>query len=112
MTNIKLIYMTTGSVEEARTIGKALVESRLAACINIMDNMNSLYWWEGEVQDDKEVVMIAKTIARHVPELIEKVKSLHSYDCPCIVTLPVDYGNNDFLNWIERETTEAVNSKQ
>ena len=101
--NINFIYMTVGSKDEARKIGKELVTSKLAACVNILDNMNSFYMWEGEIQDDKEVVMIAKTTENRVPELVEKVKSLHSYDCPCIVSLPVMSGNQPFLDWIAEE---------
>ena len=101
--NINFIYMTVGSKEEARKIGKELVTSRLAACVNILDNMNSFYMWEGEIQDDNEVVMIAKTTENRVPELVEKVKSLHSYDCPCIVSIPVSGGNLAFLEWIAEE---------
>ena len=97
---INFVYMTTGSRDEARKIGKELVISKLAACVNILDNMNSFYRWEGEVQDDTEVVMIAKTTEARMPQLIEKVKSLHSYDCPCIVSIPVAGGNPAFLDWI------------
>jgi len=104
MMKTNLIYMTAGSMEEARAIGKELVSSRVAACVNIIDGMTSLYWWEGEIQDDREVTMIAKTKESLVPELIEKVKSMHSYDCPCIVSLPILNGNKPFLEWIEGET--------
>ena len=100
---INLIYITAGSTDEARTIGKELVQSRLAACINIIENMNSLYLWEGEIQDDREVIMIAKTTGERAAALIEKVKSLHSYSCPCIVCLPVSNGNRAFLDWIADE---------
>jgi periplasmic divalent cation tolerance protein len=100
---VNFIYMTAGSREEARKIGKELVISRLAACVNILDNMNSLYMWQGKVQDDSEIVMIAKTTEDHVPQLVEKVKSLHSYECPCIVSIPVSGGNQDFLDWIMDE---------
>ena len=79
---INFIYMTAGSKEEARKIGSELVISKLAACVNILENMDSIYMWQGKVQDDREVVMIAKTTEACVPELVEKVKSLHSYDCP------------------------------
>ena len=103
--DINLVYTTAGSTEEAKAIGKELVRSRLAACINIIENMNSLYMWEGEIQDDREVIMIAKTTKERVPELIEKVKSLHSYSCPCILSLPVLDGNNAFLEWIAEEVT-------
>ena len=100
---INFIYMTVGNKEEARKIGKELVTTRLAACVNILDNMNSFYRWEGKIQDDTEVVMIAKTTEEQVPELIKKVKSLHSYDCPCIVSLPVAGGHQPFLEWIAGE---------
>jgi len=99
-----LIYITTGSLDEARTIGKELVSTRLAACANIIDNINSIYWWDGEIQDDREVILLAKTKQSLVPELIEKVKSLHSYECPCIVSLPIVDGNKPFLDWIFDET--------
>jgi periplasmic divalent cation tolerance protein len=81
---INFIYMTAGNKAEAQKIGKALVESRLAACVNILDNMHSIYRWEEKIQQDSEVVLIAKTTDRRVSQLIDKVKSLHSYDCPCI----------------------------
>ncbi|MBW1780569.1 MAG: divalent-cation tolerance protein CutA [Deltaproteobacteria bacterium] len=99
-----LIYMTAGSMDEARAIGRELVVSRLAACANIIDNMSSLYWWDGEIQDDREVIIIAKTRESLVSELIEKVKSMHSYECPCIVSLPITDGNQAFLEWIGTET--------
>jgi len=100
---VNFIYMTAGSKDEARKIGKELVAAGLAACVNILDNMNSVYMWQGEIQDDSEVVMIAKTIAERMPALIEKVKALHSYDCPCIVAIPVSGGNQAFLDWIAAE---------
>ena len=102
--NVNLVYMTAGNMEEARKIGKEIVSQRLAACVNIIDNMNSFYWWEGELQDDKEVIIIAKTREELVPELTQKVKSLHSYDCPCVVSIPLIDGNPDFLKWIADET--------
>ena len=97
---IVFVYMTAGGTEEARKIGKILLKSKLAACVNIISNMNSIYIWKGEIQDDEEAVLIAKTTASLVPALVEKVKSIHSYDCPCIVSLPVVSGNKAFLNWV------------
>ena len=102
--SVNLIYVTAGSVEEARTIGNKLVSDRLAACVNIIDNVSSMYWWEGEIQDDKEVILIAKTKESLVPELVEKVRSMHSYSCPCIVSLPILNGNRAFLDWVVEET--------
>ena len=101
---VVFIYVTTGSMEEARTIGNKLVSDRLAACVNIIDNVSSMYWWEGEIQDDKEVILIAKTKESLVPELVEKVRSIHSYSCPCIVSLPILDGNRAFLDWVVEET--------
>ena len=98
---INFINITTGSKTEAQKIGKALVESRLAACVNIIDRMQSIYRWEGKIQEDSEVILIAKTTDTLVSQLIDKVKSLHSYDCPCIVSLPVLDGYPPFLNWIQ-----------
>ena len=105
---INWVYMTAGSKEEARSIGRELVESRLAACVNIIDPMNSIYTWEGKIQEDTEVILIAKTRRALVQELTEKVKDLHSYDCPCIVSLPVSGGNQAFLDWI----AESVKQRQ
>jgi len=102
--NISLAYITTKNSTEAKKIGKALVESRLAACANILDPMNSIYWWEGKVQENSETVLIVKTKASLTDQLIEKVKELHSYDCPCIVIIPIEKGNKDFLDWINKET--------
>jgi periplasmic divalent cation tolerance protein len=101
--SVNFIYMTASSKAEAQKIGKALVDSRLAACVNILDNMQSIYRWEEKIQEDSEVVLIAKTTETLVPRLIDKVKSLHSYDCPCIVSLPVLGGYPPFLDWIKTE---------
>ena len=99
-----IIYITAGSMDEAKVIGRELVSTRLAACVNIIDGITSLYWWEGEIQEDREVTIIAKTKESLVPELIETVKSIHSYDCPCVVSLPIEDGNKPFLDWIKEET--------
>lgn len=99
-----LVYITASGPEEARRIGRALVAARLAACANVYSAISSIYWWEGEVQEDTEAVLIAKTRKELVPALSNKVRDLHSYDCPCVVALPLVDGNPDFLDWIETET--------
>lgn len=103
----KLIYITVGSEEEAASIARTLVAERLAACANVFPPMRSFYWWEGKVQDDGEVALIAKTTEALVPRLIERVKALHSYDCPCVVALPIEDGNPEFLAWIDGQTADA-----
>ncbi len=100
----KLIYITTGSAEEAKRIGRALVEERLAACANVLGAVTSFYWWRGALQEDGEAALIAKTRTDLVDRLVERVKALHSYDCPCVVALPIEAGNPAFLDWIEAET--------
>ena len=99
------VYMTAGSVEEAKSIGKILVGQNLAACVNLLENMTSIYNWEDKMEESQEVMMIAKTRKSLMPKLIETVNNLHSYDCPCILELPVQEANSDFLSWIERQTT-------
>ena len=98
------IYITAGNMDEAKKISRELISRRLAACVNIIDNMHSMFWWEDEIQEDKEVILIAKTRESLVTELIETVKSVHSYDCPCIVSLPISDGNKAFLDWIVQQT--------
>ena len=100
---VHFIYMTAGSQAEAQKIGKALVEGRLAACVNILDNMQSIYRWEEKIQQATEVVLIAKTTDDLVAALVDRVKSLHSYECPCIVSLPIAGGYPPFLDWVHAE---------
>jgi Uncharacterized protein involved in tolerance to divalent cations len=102
--DVRLIYITTKDREEAGRIGRTLVEERLVACVNILDKVDSLYWWEGKIVDDREALIIAKTKNTLVPAVIERVKSLHGYSCPCIVALPIVDGNEDFLTWVCNET--------
>lgn len=99
-----LIYMTADDKAEASRIGRALVEEKLAACANVLDGMTSIYRWEGEICEESEAVLIAKTTESLAPALTERVKALHSYDCPCVVTLPIAGGNAAFLNWIAAQT--------
>jgi periplasmic divalent cation tolerance protein len=98
------VYMTAGSVEDARAVGRVLVEERLAACVNLIDGMRSLYRWEGAVQEDAETVLVAKTRAELVDALTARVREVHAYDCPCVVALPILGGHQPFLDWIAEET--------
>ncbi|HMA85792.1 MAG TPA: divalent-cation tolerance protein CutA [Desulfosalsimonadaceae bacterium] len=107
MEPVNMVYMTAGSKDEAFALGKELVANKLAACVNVIDNMQSIFEWEGEVQHDTEVVLIAKTTATRTPELIEMVQNKHSYDCPCVVCLPVSNGNPAFLEWIGESVSPA-----
>ncbi len=99
-----VIYVTTASREEALTIGRTLVIDRLAACANVLPPITSVYRWQGAVEEDGEVALIVKTREALVDAVVAKVKELHSYECPCVVSLPITAGNPDFLAWIIDET--------
>jgi periplasmic divalent cation tolerance protein len=76
----------------------------LAACVNVFTGMIPIFWWEGEVQEDSEAVLIAKTRAALIDRVTAFVKEQHSYDCPAVVALPVQGGNAAFLDWLDSET--------
>ncbi len=100
-----VIFVTCGSEEEALKIANTLVEERLAACVNLVAPIRSIYRWEGKIWDEKEWLLIVKTRARSFETLKKKVKSLHSYSVPEIIGIPVTEGSSAYLNWI-RENTE------
>jgi periplasmic divalent cation tolerance protein len=100
-------YITARDHGEALLIGRALLESRSVACINIIEGMQSMYWWEGRLEEARECILIAKTVASKQEEIIRRVKELHSYSVPCVVFWPLSGGNQEYLSWIERETGNA-----
>ncbi len=102
-----LIYITAADREEATALGRGLVEARLAACANVLPGIVPIFWWQGEVQEGGEVALIAKTRRELVGRVVEFVKARHSYECPCVVALPIEAGNPAFLDWIAEETAEA-----
>jgi periplasmic divalent cation tolerance protein len=103
----RFLYVTAANADEAKTIGVALVQERLVACANILGPIASIYWWQGKIQHDSEAVLVAKTRADLVERVIARVKALHSYTVPCVVSLAIEQGNPDFLRWIAAETAPA-----
>jgi periplasmic divalent cation tolerance protein len=101
---VMFVYVTASDGAEALRIGDVVVAERLAACANVLEGMRSVYWWQGKVQHGQEAVLILKTTADRQEALIERVRQLHSYDCPCIEALPVVAGHAPFLAWVESET--------
>ena len=99
-----LAYMTAASVAEAKTIGRALVGDRLAACVNVIPGMVSVYRWEGALAEEEEVVLIAKTRADKFDALARRVAEIHPYDTPCAIRLDISAGLPQFLDWIADET--------
>lgn len=100
----RLIYITAPSHDEAVRLAQTLVGERLAACANVLGGITSVYWWDGKLNQDAEVALVLKTRADLVEALTARVRELHSYDCPCVVALPIDGGNPGFLAWIAAET--------
>lgn len=110
--NLRLVYITTKDKQEAKTIGKKLVQEKLAACVNIMDGMEAIYRWEGEIVEDEETILIAKTPYHNVAELTKRVKELHSYECPCIISLQLteQEGNEEYQQWlIKNSKRQTIN---
>ena len=99
-----VVFVTCGSEEEAQKIARRLVEERLAACVNIISAVRSLYRWEGKIWDEKEWMLIIKTQKKRFQDLEKKVKSLHSYAVPEIIALPIVEGSGSYLKWIEEMT--------
>ncbi len=102
--DVVLVYATCPAGDTAETIGAALVEARLAACVNILPGMTSIYRWEGKINRDAETVMIIKTTATRSEAVIAAVRARHPYTNPALLVLPVRGGSPDFLAWIAAET--------
>jgi len=101
---IVAIYSTTGNIEDAKKISRSLVEEKLVACVNIIPKIDSVYRWQGKIEEDSECVLIAKTTDKNVDKAIQKIKKLHPYDVPDIVVLPIINGLKEYLNYVEDET--------
>lgn len=101
-----IVLITASSEAEAVKISNALVEEHLAACVNIVPGIRSLFFWEGKTQDEKETLLIVKSRQPLLDRLITRVKSVHSYTVPEIIALPVIGGSGDYLTWL-KETTKG-----
>jgi periplasmic divalent cation tolerance protein len=104
MTNARIILTTAGSQEEAGKIARALVERRLAACVNIVPRIESVYRWQGKVETAQEWLLLIKTQAELFERVRDAVKELHSYDLPECVMLEVAAGSQEYLDWIDKNT--------
>jgi periplasmic divalent cation tolerance protein len=102
-----VVLVTTGSEAEARCIARALVEQELVACVNVLPNVRSIFRWEGQVVEDQEFLLIAKTISQAFERVAAAVKSMHSYSLPEVIALPIQQGLPEYLAWI-RDTTKQT----
>jgi len=98
-----VVLITTGSQEEAERIAQALVAELLAACVNIIPGVTSIYRWQGEVHRDEECLLVVKSRQDVLDDLVRRVQALHSYEVPEVIALPLVGGNEAYLSWINRE---------
>jgi len=106
-----VIFITTGTHEEANQLAEVLLKQRKAACINIVPGVGSRFWWEGQLHSDQESLLIVKAKASLLDEIVGLVKEVHSYDVPEVIALPIIGGNPDYLEWIGKELQERDDSK-
>ena len=100
MSNARIVLTTAGSVEEARKLARALVENRLAACVNVVPQVESIYHWQGKVESAAEWLLVIKTMARSFPGVQATIEALHSYEVPECIMLDVSDGDLEYLDWI------------
>lgn len=105
MTESIVVFIMAASDDEARRIATSLVDERLAACVNILPGCHSVFRWEGEVQEEDEVLLIVKTRAAVFPALERRVQELHSYHVPEIIALPIERGTQSYLAWLVNQVT-------
>jgi len=98
-----VLLITTATVEEAQRISKVLLEQRKIACVNIVPRVSSLFWWHDKLDSAEESLLIVKTKASLLNEIVPLVKEIHSYDIPELIALPIIGGNQDYLEWIRKE---------
>lgn len=103
-----VVYITAGSSTEGDRLARALVEERLAACVNRIAPVHSVYRWEGKVEQSEEQLLIIKTQKERFPALERRVRELHSYTVPEIIALPIIDGSQDYLRWLSEQTTETA----
>ena len=99
-----MILVTASSEEEAKKIAFSLVEKRVAACVNLIKDIESIYRWKGKISDEKEVLILIKTRKKLYKSVEEEIKKLHSYEVPEIIALPIISGSKDYLYWMDSET--------
>ena len=102
-----VVLITTGTVEEAERISAELLSHKKAACVNVIPRVSSNFWWQSKIDSNHESLLVVKTKISLLDEVIELVKSIHSYQVPEIIALPIIGGNRDYLDWVESTVGEA-----
>ena len=99
-----VVFITVDSQENAQKIADKLLTERKAACVNIIPKVESHYWWQGKIESVDELMLVVKTRAVLIDELVKLIKEIHPYTVPEIIALPIIGGNEDYLKWVEKET--------
>lgn len=105
MTDKIVVLTTCGSQEEAQKIARLVLEQRLAACVNVMPKIESLYWWNGAIESSGEFLLIIKSSRGNYQKLQAEIAKAHSYEVPEVIALPVVEGRASYLEWMDREMT-------
>jgi periplasmic divalent cation tolerance protein len=108
MTPLRVVFVTAPDAEVARTLARTLVEERLIACANVLPPVQSIYRWQGRVEEAAEVLLVLKTVQDRLPALVGRVKELHPYQVPEIIALPVEAALPAYAAWIAEETARLV----
>lgn len=108
---LSIVYVTTSSREEAERIAEDAIRSKLAACANIITDVSSIFFWDGKMQKEQECIILLKTRRSIEKELSARIKNVHSYDCPCIVSVSFAPLNMDFGMWVKDSTVDAGDGK-
>ncbi len=107
MAEERIVYTTVHSKYDGERIARRLVETRLAACVNIIPHVESIFRWEDEIKTEVEFLLVIKTVHSQVESVINKIKKLHPYEVPEIIALPIVAGSSEYLQWLHAETTPA-----
>jgi periplasmic divalent cation tolerance protein len=108
-----VIFITVGKREEGTRIARALVEERLAACVNILEDVSSVFRWKGKVEDAKECLLVVKSVDDLLDDLIKRVKELHSYTTPEIISFKIAGGSKEYLDWVTSNVrTSTIKEEQ
>lgn len=106
--HVRVVLMTAPDEETAAKIARVLVEERLAACVNVLPRIRSIYRWQGQIEDAAEVLCLVKTVPERLTTLIARIKELHPYKVPEALALPVEAGLREYCDWVDEETKAVV----
>lgn len=104
MTDKRIVLSTTGSEDEARKVARELVERRLAACVNILPQVESIYRWQGKIETGREWLLLIKTTAERFTAVNDTIRELHSYELPECIAIEIEDGSPEYLRWLSDST--------